>query len=28
MAKANITRETWRCHPCQDLLMLRSLSNG
>ena len=22
MAKASITRETWRCHPCQDLLSL------
>ena len=22
MAKASITRETWRCHPCHDLLSL------
>ena len=22
MAKASVTRETWRCHPCQDLLSL------
>jgi len=22
MAKASITSETWRCHPCQDLLSL------
>src|SRR5450755_3820971 len=22
VAKASITRETWRCHPCQDLLVV------
>src|ERR1039457_2917161 len=28
MAKASITRETWRRHPCQDLLSLRSCPNS
>src|SRR3979409_2016385 len=28
MAKASITRETWRCHPCQDLLSLWSSPNS
>src|SRR5260370_42051334 len=28
MAKASITRETWRCHPCQDLLSLGSSPNA
>src|SRR5450631_2890770 len=28
MAKASITMETWRCHPCQDLLSLWSSPNS
>src|SRR3979490_2421168 len=28
MAKASITRETWRCQPCQDLLSLWSSPNS
>src|SRR3979409_996673 len=28
MAKASITRETWRCQPCQDLLSLCSSPNS
>jgi hypothetical protein len=28
MAKASMTRETWRCQPCQDLVSLWSRPNS